>query len=165
MSLVHERRKWQFQRLTHAFAYAQRRESSNNNPTCNSALEHFTACSCQFATDYTERAIGTGIASWQPAYTVLSTGCNERYPFANEVRSTSTLSVVTAPSTRVAAMGESAMSREPSREPSEATIPLEAKVTKGRAWPRKQRKPSGHRHHEKDMPTRRRANSDSDGED
>ena len=34
------------------------------------------------------------------------------------------------------------MSHEPSREPSEATIPLEAKQTKRSGRPRKQRKPS-----------------------
>ena len=55
-------------------------------------------------------------------------------------------------------------SRDPDREPREATIPLEAKEAKGRGNRKKQRKPSGHSHHEKDEPRRRREESDSDGE-
>ena len=84
-------------------------------------------------------------------------------PFVEEVRSTSTLSVVTAPSTRAAAP-ETTQSGEVDREPSEATIGLEAKETKGRGLHTKQRKTSGHSHHEKDEPTRRHDESDSDGE-
>ena len=76
--------------------------------------------------------------------------------FAHEVRSTSTLSVVATPSTITAATGETVMSREPSREPSEVTIPLEAKETKRRGRPKKQRKPSGHSQNERNKPTRRR---------
>ena len=84
-------------------------------------------------------------------------------PFLEEVRSTSTLSVVTATSTTAVAT-ETTQSREPDREPSDDTIPLEAKGAKRRGRPQKQRQPSGHCHHWKEQPTRRRNGSDSEGE-
>ena len=96
---------------------------------------------------------------------VLSVGLDaeEIDPFLEEVRSTSTLSVVTTSSTTAAAT-ETTQSREPDREPSEETNPLEAKGTRRRGRLKKQRKPAGHSPHEKDQPTRRRDGSDSDGE-
>ena len=90
----------------------------------------------------------------------LETG--EIDPFLGEMRSTSTLSEVATSSTTAAAI-ETTQSREPDREPSEETIPLEANVTRRRGRPKKQRILSGHSHHEKDQPTRRRDGSDSEG--
>ena len=58
-------------------------------------------------------------------------------PFVHEVRSTSTLTVFTALSTTVEAKRETATSREHSREPGEATIPMEEKETKRRGRPLK----------------------------
>ena len=61
----------------------------------------------------------------------------ENDPFGEEVRRPSTLSVVATSST-TAATRETTQSREPDREPSEATIPLEAKEAKRRERHKKQ---------------------------
>ena len=70
---------------------------------------------------------------------VLSFGLDveEIDPFLEEVSSTSTLSVVTATSKSAAATAIP-QSREPDREPSDVTIPLEAKGTRRRGRPNKQ---------------------------
>ena len=88
----------------------------------------------------------------------------EDYQFAQEMRTMSRVSVATAASVTAAALTTETMSQEPSKQPSEATIPLEAKEPKSRGRPRKEQKKSGRRHEEKDLPTRRRDDSDSNGE-
>ena len=85
-------------------------------------------------------------------------------PFAYEVRSRSTLTVVATSSTTTAVTRETSMRREPRREPSVATIPLDGKEIKRRGRRKKQRKPSGDSQHEKNLPTPRRDESDSAGE-
>ena len=51
-----------------------------------------------------------------------------------------------------------------SKETNEASIPLEAKESKRRGGPMKEQKKSGRVHQEKELPTRRRHESDSDRE-
>ena len=87
----------------------------------------------------------------------------ENGPFLEKVRSTSKLRLGPA-SSAIAARAETTQSREPDREPSEATIPLEAKEAKRRGRPKKQEKPSGDSNHEKNESRRRRDECDSDGE-
>ena len=87
----------------------------------------------------------------------------ENDSFVEEVRSTSTLSVVTAARTTAAAM-EITPSREEDREPSEATIPLQVNEAKRRDRPMKQQKLSGHSLLEEESSMRRRDESDTDGE-
>ena len=60
-----------------------------------------------------------------PVVLAFHLDATEDDPFVHEVPSTSTLGVVTAPSARTAAIAKTTR-REPGREPSEATIPLEA---------------------------------------
>ena len=84
-------------------------------------------------------------------------------PFLEEVRSTSTLSVVTT-SSSTAVVTETTQSREPDSERSEATNPLERKEAKRRGRRKKKQNPSGHNQREKHEPTRRQHESDSDGE-
>ena len=74
-------------------------------------------------------------AYWQPAGTAFPIGCDISRTFCHEGPSTSTLTVMPTPWTTIAATGETAISREPSKEPSEATIPLEVKETKAEDGP------------------------------
>ena len=76
-------------------------------------------------------------------------------PFAQEIRTMSTSTVVATPES---------MSREHRKEPMEVTFQLEVKETKRRGRPRKEQKISGRSQHEDDLPTRRRDDSDSTGE-
>ena len=81
--------------------------------------------------------------------------------FADEMRNMSAASETTASATAVATA--ETVRRECSIETSEATIPLKAKESKRRGRPRKEQQKSGRSHPEKDLPTRRRDESHSDG--
>ena len=74
-------------------------------------------------------------------------------PFAQEMRTAS-----------ISSRARTTATSESIKQPSEVAIPLEAKEQKKRRRPRKEQKKSGRSHEEKDLPTRRRDESDSDGE-
>ena len=84
--------------------------------------------------------------------------------FAQVMRITSRMSVVTTASVTAAAITTETMGREPSKQPSDASIPLEAKEPQRRCPPRKEQTKSGRSYDEKELHTRRRDDSDSNGE-
>ena len=89
-----------------------------------------------------------------PGVVPFQVHATEDHPFPHELRSRSTVTVVTAPSTITATTGNTALSREQCKAPSEETIPLEAKETKRRGRPKILQKASEHRPHEKKLSTR-----------
>ena len=113
-------------------AYATRGGPSTGDDTIDGTLDRCPQCGCQSAIEFAKRTVTIGTAYLQPGVPPFQFDATEEDPFAHEVRSTSTLSVVPPSRTTTAATGETSMRREPSREPSEETIPPEAKETKRR---------------------------------
>ena len=98
-----------------------------------------------------------------PAVLSLLLDTVENDPFMCEVHSVSAVNVTTAPGATTA-VAEARATCEVDREPSEETIPLEAKQHKRRGRPRKHAKQSGSSHREEEPHTRRLDESDSEGE-
>ena len=86
----------------------------------------------------------------------------EQDVFEHHIRRTSASSVATTPSTGAVAPAETA-SLGSCKETSEATIPLQAKVSKSLGRPAKEQKKSGHSHHA-EIPTRPRQEIDSEAD-